>query len=330
MIPLREDNYTITTRDGWLLPMQRTLAPTCFEPTRRPVLITPGYGMNSFIFHYHPSGQSMVRCLAEAGFEVWTGSFRGQKASVKKRWRADRPSLRTLAEQDVPAMTAAVIARTQTEVPRHHARRVDLIGVSLGGAMTYAHLAMNPDNRVGAVITIGSPLRWEAAHPLLKVAFLSRFLIGLVPMKGSDRMARMFFPLLARVPGALSIYINVDHIDLDDAEQIMRTIDVPSRRINRHIAVWMRQKDMVLDGTNITDALGAVDKPLLVIHTNRDQIVPEQVSLSVVKAWGGSDITVLKIGDESDWYAHADLFMAPRAPELVFGPMADWLTARQE
>ena len=91
----------------------------------------------------------------------------------------------------------------------------------------------------------------------------------------------------------------------------------------------MRRKDMVLDGTNITEALSAVDKPLLIIHTNRDQIVPEPVCLSATKAWGGSDITVMKIGDETDWYAHADLFMAPRAPELVFGPMAEWLAARQ-
>ncbi|MFT5683185.1 MAG: pimeloyl-ACP methyl ester carboxylesterase [Myxococcota bacterium] len=324
MLHLREDHYTITTDDGWQLPMRRTLAPARFDATRRPVLITPGYGMNSFIFHYHPSGQSMVRCLAEAGFEVWTGSFRGQKASVKKRWRADRPGLRSLAERDVPAMTGAVIARTESE-----AKRVDLVGVSLGGAMTYAHLALDPNNRVGAVITIGSPLRWEEAHPLLKVAFWSRFLVGVVPMKGSDRMARMFFPLIARVPGALSIYINIDHIDLTDAEELMKTIDVPSRRINRHIALWMRHHDMVLSGVNITTALGGVDKPLLVIHTNRDQIVPEPVCLSVTRAWGGDDVTVLKIGDDEDWYAHADLFMAPHAPELVFGPMADWLTDRQ-
>ena len=109
----------------------------------------------------------------------------------------------------------------------------------------------------------------------------------------------------------------------------MKTIDVPSRRINRNIALWMRAKDMVLSGVNVTDALMGVDKPLLVIHTNRDQIVPEPVCLAVTRAWGGPDVTVMKIGDEADWYAHADLFMAPRAPELVFGPMADWLAARQ-
>lgn len=327
MLPLRQDDYTITTDDGWELPMQRTVVPSRLDHQRRPVLITPGYGMNSYIFHYHPTGYSMVRCLAEAGFEVWTGSFRGQKATTRTTWRAQRPGLRSLAERDVPAMIDGVLTRSQTAVTT--GSQVDLVGVSLGGAMTYAHLALNPDNRVGAVITIGSPLHWSSAHPLLKVAFLSRWLAGAVPMKGSDRMARTFFPLLARVPGALSIYVNVDHIDFSDADQVMKTIDVPSRRINRQIALWMRHKDMVLSGINVTEALGGVDKPLLVIHTNRDQIVPEPVCLAVTTAWGGRDVTVLKIGDDADWYAHADLFMAPHAPALVFGPMADWLAARQ-
>ena len=69
------------TSDGWSLHLRRTRLPGCFDPATKPLLIVPGYGMNSFIFSYHPRNTSMERCLAEAGFEVWSVNLRGQGPS---------------------------------------------------------------------------------------------------------------------------------------------------------------------------------------------------------------------------------------------------------
>lgn len=42
----------VATADGWNLHLKRTISPLHFDPTTRPLLIVPGYGMNSFIFGY--------------------------------------------------------------------------------------------------------------------------------------------------------------------------------------------------------------------------------------------------------------------------------------
>jgi hypothetical protein len=38
---------------------------------------------------------------------------------------------------------------------------------------------------------------------------------------------------------------------------------------------------------------------------------------------------VLRVGDDQNWYAHADLFIGNDAPRALFEPMASWLRARQ-
>ena len=45
--------------NGWQLSLSQTWDPAKLVPGRRPVIIVPGYGMNSFIFSYHPSGPSL-------------------------------------------------------------------------------------------------------------------------------------------------------------------------------------------------------------------------------------------------------------------------------
>lgn len=63
--------------------MTRTLPSGDAKAAARPVLIVPGYGMNSYIFGYHPRGDSMVKCLAARGLEVWTVDLRGQGRSIR-------------------------------------------------------------------------------------------------------------------------------------------------------------------------------------------------------------------------------------------------------
>src|SRR5690606_26577086 len=116
---------------------------------------------------------------------------------------------------DVPALVEAVRA-----LGAGRAERVDLIGASLGGSLVYAALVLSPDLPVGGVVAIGAPLRWESPHLLLRAAFRSRRLAGAIPMTGTDAVARRLFPWIARVPGALSIYMNQAHVDPKDAAQL--------------------------------------------------------------------------------------------------------------
>jgi pimeloyl-ACP methyl ester carboxylesterase len=48
-----------------------------FAQDRRPVLLVPGYGTNSHLFRFHPSGHSLDAFLIQRGFEVWHVDLRG-------------------------------------------------------------------------------------------------------------------------------------------------------------------------------------------------------------------------------------------------------------
>jgi pimeloyl-ACP methyl ester carboxylesterase len=280
--------------------------------------------MNAFIFGYHPRGTSMERCLAEAGFEVWSANLRQQGGSRPASPAAPGPSLRAYAEHDVAAAVDAALAGSRTT-----ARHIDLIGASLGGSIAYAHLALAAEHRVRALVTIGAPLRWSDVHPLVRLAFASPALLGRLSFSGSRKLARAGMGFIARFPRALSLYLNAAHVDLSRAAEMAETVEDPVPRVNQDIARWIRDRDMVLRGVNVTHALGKVELPLLVVVSNRDGIVPESANLSVLDAWGGADREVLRLGDERDWYAHADIFIGDRSPEHVFAPIARWLHARR-
>ncbi len=321
---LQRERFEVDNHQGWTLVVKRTVSPTHHRTGQRPVLLLTGYGMNDFILGFHPQGRSMIRCLAEAGFEVWTGAMRRQRGSRRQRRRAGLPGLRAFCAEDMPRLIEGVLAHTTTG-----ADSVDLVGSSLGGSVVYGHLAVCPDTPVGSVVAIGAPLHWEELHPAMRVLFSSERLAGWLPMVGTDRLARWLFPVVSYLPGLLSFYMNVDHIDMSEAAQLTRTVDEPDRRVNRDMVAWMRSGALVLDGVNVTEALADQTRPLLVILANRDGIVPRSAAEAAMGAWGGTDRTLVEIGDDEDWYAHADLFIAPEAPKLLFEPLAAWLRERQ-
>lgn len=317
-----EDHF-ISNGAGWQLHLKVTRSPQHLDKAHRPLLIVPGYGMNSFIFGFHPRGTSMERCLAEAGIEVWSVNMRKQGRATPEGPHAAPPSLRGFAEVDLTAAVQGVLARTQTEQDR-----VDVLGASLGGSIVYAHLALVPDHRIGSVVSIGAPLRWVEVHPILKTAFASPRVASLLRLSGTRQMARVALPLLARLlPKLLAIYMNTNLVDITQVDQLTQTVEDPHPRVNSDIAKWIGARDMFLRGVDVTAALAKVERPLLVVLANRDGIVPTATVMSVIPAWGGSAET-LHVGDDEHWYAHADLFVGDPAPETVFAPIAAWLRAQ--
>src|SRR5215470_10407969 len=101
---------------------------------------------------------------------------------------------------------------------------------------------------------------------------------------------------------------------------MLNMVEDPHPRVNRDIAKWIRARDLVLRRVNVTEALRerTGGRPLMVVVSNRDGIVPEAANLSVVGAWAGSDVEVLRVGDDEKWYAHADLFIGNDAPRALF------------
>lgn len=311
------------TDDGWRLHLTRTSAAGRLDRERRPVVIVPGYGMNGFIFGFHPAGTSLVAHLAGRGHEVWVANLRGQGKSRPRSPESPGPSLRRYAETDLRTAIDAVLKATETR-----ADRVDVLGASLGGSIAYAHLALEPRHRIGALVAIGSPLQWRDVPLLLRIPFRSARVAGLVRIRGTHRMAEVALPIATRLPALLSLYLNAANVDLTAAPEMIRTVEDPHPRVNSDIAKWMRASDMILRGVNVTESLRHAREPLLVVMANRDGIVPASAALSARDAWG-AEVDVLRVGDERRWYAHADLFVGHEAPSSVFDPIARWLDARR-
>src|SRR3990167_7609584 len=72
-----------SNHDGWILEIRQTYLPKKYDAKRRPLILVPGYGMNSFILGYHPTGLAMEDFFANEGFEVWSANLRGQGGSKK-------------------------------------------------------------------------------------------------------------------------------------------------------------------------------------------------------------------------------------------------------
>ena len=312
--------HRISNGAGWDLSVFQTWDEARLARARRPVIIVPGYGMNSFIFSYHPSGPSLEGYLAAAGFEVWRADLRNQGAS-RAAGGTDRYGLEDLALTDLRAVVAAVLART-----RAAADRADMIGASLGGTLMFIHAALERGHRLGSLVAMGSPVRWLSIHPLLKAAFSSPTIAGLVRFRGTRKLAELALPQLVRLtPWLLSLYMNPRITDTSAAREMVKTVEDPNRTINREIACWIRARDLVLRGTNISEALRSVTRPLLCVCANGDGIVPRDTAVFPYQQIGGARKSLLEVGTREIVMAHADLFVSRECHDRVFAPVAAWL-----
>jgi pimeloyl-ACP methyl ester carboxylesterase len=312
------DRYLVDNRAGWRIAITRYRPAQ--EPRGRPVLIVPGYGMNSFIFSFHPTGPSMVECLAARGLEVWTLDFRGQGRSIRARG-SHRYDLGDLAVEDIGAAIHHVLANTLTG-----AKKLDLVGCSLGTALSFAHVAVVEDAPVHALVSMAGLVTWREAHPIVRFAFGSPRVAGLMRMKNTRRLARFALPVLSKVaPSLISVYINERSTDLSQAARLVQTVEDPHPVINREIAEWIRRGDLVVRGVNVSARLCEMTHPFLCVVANDDGIVLPATSRHTFDAIGSTHKEILFFGDADMPIGHADLFLCKGAQPRIFAPVADFL-----
>jgi pimeloyl-ACP methyl ester carboxylesterase len=319
-------HHLVDNHDGWRLSLRQSHDPATLRPDRRPVAIVPGYGMNSFIFTWQPSGDALEQVLVKRGFEVWCLDLRGQGWSQRTtRGRPDRYDMTHLAGTDLKVALDYVATHTVTS---HVHGQVDGVGCSLGGTLLCGHVALHADHRLGALVPMVSPFRWVERHPLVKAAFASPFLVGLVPFYGTRRAAAHALPVLAKLPWLLKIYIHPDQVDLSTPGRLAATVDDPVPAINAQIARWMGEVDLHLGGVNVSDGMARFRGPILCMVANRDGVVPRAVAESVLSCVRSEVRDLLVAGTTEQPFAHADMYVNRHAQQLVYEPLAAWLEAR--
>jgi pimeloyl-ACP methyl ester carboxylesterase len=324
------ETHFVENGAGWELALRR-VAPWgdahARGARRRPVLIVPGYGMNSFIFGFHPHGLSLEAYLASEGLEVWSVDLRAQGKARKTPGIArdhDRYGLAELAIDDVGAAIDHVLARTATG-----AAELDLIGCSLGASLAFAHLACVPDARVHTVVSMGGLVTWTDVPPLVRALFYSRRVAGSLRLKGTRTLAGFALPALGRwAPGLLSMYLHTQSTDITFASTMIQTVEDPNPHVNREIADWIARRDLVVRDVNVSRALAGMRYPFLCVVANQDGIVPPRTAGAPYDEIGSTDKVLLKVGDASHPIAHADLFVSTGAQEQIFAKIAAFLLAR--
>lgn len=303
---------------GWELELKQCRPPKNPNRRRNPVAIIPGYGMNSFIFGYHPRGLSLEEYFRERGFEVWSVNLRDQGGS-RRKGGMHKYGLWDLGAVDLDAAVDYISQKSESRTGK-----VDLIGCSLGGTIAFVYAALIPKNRAGSLVAIGAPLKWEKVHPLLKIAFYSPRLVGLIRFSKTRQLAKLIFPLVVH-SRLLKIYIHKEIVDLRHKNILLETVEDPNPYLNREIAHWIKTKDLVLDGQNLTEEFHKFKNPLLCVLANADGIVPPLTALSAHEVAGSKIKETILVGTDHLRFAHADLFVSNYAHEMVFHPIANWL-----
>jgi alpha-beta hydrolase superfamily lysophospholipase len=294
------------------------------RPGSRPVILVPGYGMNAFVFGFHPSGLSLEESLAAAGLEVWSAELRGQGKTRALAGAGKRFGLGELAVDDLPVVVEHVRRRTSTG-----AAKVDLVGCSLGTALSFAYLAHQAAPPVHSVVAFGGLVTWVKVHPLLRAAFASPWIAGKVELSGTRALARVVLPAIARMaPSLLSIYLNVASTDVRRADELVQTVEDPNSLVNEEIAHWIKAKELTVRGVNVSRALGGMQFPLLCVVAKDDGIVPEETARDVFHSIGAKDKELLVVGGGPKPIAHADLFLSEGAQARIFDPVAEFLLLR--
>ncbi len=310
--------YFVPNEQGWVLEVKKCMGTSKGRIRRNPIVIVPGYGMNSFIFGYHPEGLSMESYLQKRGFEVWSVNLREQGGS-RNEGGSRRYGLKDLGTVDLKAAINFILKHTETG-----AKQVDLIGCSLGGTISFIYNSFVPRPKVGSIVAIGSPLRWESMHSLLKYAFSIPWLVGLIQVKNIRTWLRVLAPLILKT-SLSKLYLHKEMVDTKHLELFFETVEDPNRYINAELARWMKNKDLILDGKNLTKALHKMKNPILCVLSNADGIVPPLTALSAHEVAGSMIKETLLVGTEKLRFAHADLFISHQAHDMVFRPIADWL-----
>ncbi len=123
------------------------------------------------------------------------------------------------------------------------------------------------------------------------------------------------------------MYLNVKSTDTSQPDGMVATVEDPNPVINREIAKWIVNRELTVRGVNVSRELPRMKLPFLCVIGRQDGIVPPATSRALYETIGSTDKALLEVGDEGTPMAHADLFLARRAQELVFEPVARWLLA---
>jgi polyhydroxyalkanoate synthase len=288
-----------------------------------PLLLIPPLMVRPYIYDLQPE-HSLLATLRDAGFDVFLLDF-GVPDAADAEVRLDDYVL-----DWVPTCIEQTLARSG-------ASRVAVVGYCMGGLFGLIHVGTHEDPRVGALVTIGSPVNFRRLGPITIGARLSAplmdpvvSLVGNVP----GELSSLVFKLLS---GPRILRSHVDLLrNLDDEEhlQSFRAINfwindmIPCpreafRQLYREIILGnkLRKGTLLFRGKKCD--LGRVTCPVLSFAGEQDIIAPPDSIREIIRLVGAADRRLITAPG-----GHVGVVAGHHAPERVWRPMVEWLGER--
>ena len=165
-----------------------------------------------------------------------------------------------------------------------------------------------------------------ASFSVFRMAFTNPRLVGLVHLRGTRTLAKYALPLLGRrLPWVLRPYLRAENVDFDHSDKLTRTVENPVAAVNEQIARWFKTKDLIVNGSNLTQEMKSFTGPFLCVYGNADLVVPRKTALATLDYVGSEVKDAVELGSSTVRMAHADPYISRYSHEMVFQPIMDWL-----
>lgn len=317
---LQDTRVTARTADGINLAIRRLRTE---GETRATVVLQHGLGANGRSFDAR--GRSLVRHLAEQGFDCFVPELRGAG-------RSQRPTgsfgLDEYIEQDIPAILDAVRNESGRDTVRW-------VGHSMGGILMMLYAIEHPDAPVDRLLAIGSALDYRPGKSVHRDTKKFRFLAG-------DWLPTLPFRFLSQLNGTVAGYgpllpaekMNFwrSNIEPEMTRHVMNTCfePIPMRLLDDLATTFAdaglsRKKGELL---YLPDAHRLV-LPTCLIGGSRDAQAPtETIDETARLLRGAKDLEVVRFGKphgHDDDYGHVDLLVGRRAQHEVWPVIGEYL-----
>jgi polyhydroxyalkanoate synthase len=288
-----------------------------------PVLLVPPLMVKPFIFDLQPR-RSLVATLIQHGFAVYLVDF----------GEPDEADAYVTLNDYVLDWLPAACRVTEEDAG---VSELSMLGYCMGGLFALFHVSANEDSSVRNIVTIGAPLdtskmglmAWAAKLGASQMEFLAKQ-IGNIPGGLSSTAFKLLTPMknVTRYADLFMNMWNEEYVNGFDAmnQWVGQFIDYPQGAFLQFTREFMVHNKLVRGSMKFGDKIADLRKvhsSLLAFAGTTDQIAPIEAARAIEKAIGSKD-TEFRIVPGG----HMGVFAGASAPELVWGPAAEWLAPR--
>ncbi|MEW5849385.1 MAG: alpha/beta fold hydrolase [Myxococcota bacterium] len=314
----------VRTVDGHTLPMYRHRRELPDSQRKGVVLCLHGLGASHFNFDF-PGSADLAGYLADQGYDVFVPALRGDADVAFPEGALSGWSFDDYVRHDLPAILEKALQVSG-------ARKVHLLGHSMGGLLSYALAAVHGEDGVGSIVAMGSPVGFAEKGAVVGDIAWVEWLVRRLPTVHIRFFARVFAPWLMWMPAFfLRSQFNPSQVDMTYVRRATwHALSHVSTRLLLQFVDWIRHDAFrsVDHSLDYREAMRRITVPVLVIAGEVDLMCRHGNALRALDLVASADKQAVLLGRDagfSDGYGHIDMVFGMRARDEVFPHITSFL-----